>query len=99
MSSSSLSSQIDSSAFIFGDMAPSAEEGGAQPTRRGFLSRILTGITLSVSGLFLMLLFLSPGLEKLAYLSFSTLFEEGVIYLSNTVLKVSAKPWKLRPSF
>lgn len=72
-------------------MASSPEEGGAQPSRRGFLRRILTGITLSVSGVFLVLLLLSPGLEKLAYLSFSTLFEEGVIYYSNTVLKVSAK--------
>ena len=73
-----------------GDGTAEEQEGG--PTRRGFINRIFTGISLALSGLGLLLLISAPGLERLAYLSFASLFEEGIIFLTNNVYKVWVCP-------
>jgi hypothetical protein len=79
----STSDSISPADGIFGK--PASQES---QNRRQFVNNIFTGIAVTIGGLGVLGIVLAPGIEKLAYLSFSTLFEEGAIYLTKQTGKV-----------
>jgi hypothetical protein len=57
-------------------------------SRRSLINNIFTGVAVTVGGIGVLGVLLAPGIEKLAYLSFASIFEEGAIYLTRQTEKV-----------
>jgi hypothetical protein len=57
-------------------------------SRRSMINTIFTGVAVTVGGIGVLGVLLAPGIEKLAYLSFASIFEEGAIYLTRQTEKV-----------
>jgi hypothetical protein len=74
---------------IFGSASSSSSQKPESDGRRNFLRNLSLGITLTISSIGVVLLLSAPSIERAAYFQLCILFEQGSIFFTNKIRKVS----------